>query len=96
MKRSEMIELLSDEIDNIIEAYITREHLIVRAEYLLTKLEDIGMRPPVSGDLDAQMRAARLNKWETEDKRSDNADFKSSNCDNNNGPCACGAWHETK
>lgn len=59
-----MIEILADEIDNIIEAYMTRESLIVRAEYLLTKLEDIGMLPPLQKNLDMHTEPYQ---WEPED-----------------------------
>lgn len=65
MKRSEMIEILADEIDNIIEAYITRESLIERANYLLTKLEDVGMLPPLQKNLDMYTEPYQ---WEPEDE----------------------------
>lgn len=83
MKRSEMIEILADEIDNIIEAYMTRESLIERANYLLTKLEDIGVLPPKrkithteqEGYIN-EIKICFIDEWEPEDERSDSDENK--------------------
>lgn len=52
---------------HIYSAYgYTWETTLFLVDELLTLAEINGMRPPVSGDLESQMRAAHLNKWEKE------------------------------
>ena len=71
MKRSEVLREISELLrqhDRAVMHYKSGK-LKAMPDYsitILNRLEQMGMRPPVSGDLKAQLDAVHFNKWEKE------------------------------